>query len=295
MQEKSSISAASSLLSLTNLSSTHMSLEKSDESSVFSDATETDELDHGSSTGSIEQGVNEKQPHILTDLSDSAINREDKDAASAVIESHDGHNYDCQSNLDYVNLAEKVADSIIDSAQVELELERLATECVNDALAKVELDAVAFNQNDSWHEGETGPMVISPYLGTVPQGANYAATSTTRDNTTTRSSKMKDIESLAAEQVNIAIAGAQALLKEEMKPPQVHQPMTAPRRRKIDGSINEPTVELINDPTANDDTTRSDENDNAQIGFIIISLITLFLIIKLVAKLGGFLLDIINP
>ena len=286
------LSAASSLLSLTNLSSTHMSFEKSDEtSSVFSDATETDELGVGSSVdGSIEQGVDEKQNHNVTDLADLPINK------NAVIERHDEHYYNCKSsNADYVKMAEKVASSIIGSARAELELEALATACVNDALAKVGLD-VALNQNDSWQQGgKTGRVVISPYLGTgVPQGANYASTSARGNNTTTQSSKMENIEAAALEQVNIAIARAQAVLREEQKPAQVHQqPTTVPRRRKINIEI-EPTVELINDPT-DEGTNRSDENDNAQIGFIIISLITLFLIIKLVAKLGGFLLELINP
>ena len=297
-QKTDTLSAASSLLSL-NTSSTHMSWEEKSEesSSVFSDATQTgDELDSprtnsisSNAEQIVEQGVNENSRHNLTDLSDLAINMQ---SGSAVIESQN-----CQSDLDYVNLAKKVANEIIESAVVRIkdeltiELEQLANECVNNTLAKVVMESKSLNQNDSWHD-ETGPL-ISPYLGTGLKGANYAPALTdngvVEDGSIQQSSRMKDIESLAAEQVNIAISRARNVLRDEAQ--KKSEVQVRQRRHKINAQQIKPTEELVTDPTCD---TRSDENDNAQIGFVLISLITLFLIIKLVAKLGGFLLDFIN-
>ena len=293
-QKTDSLSAASSLLSL-NTSSTHMSWEeKSEESSIFSDATQTgDELDSPrtnsipSNFEQIQQGVNENSSHDLTDLSDLAISMQ---SGSAVIESQN-----CQSDLDYVNLAEKVANEVIESAvermkdELTIELEQLANKFVNNTLAKVVMESKSLNQNDSWHD-ETGPL-ISPYLGTSLKGANYASALTdgVEDDSIQQSSRMKDIELLAAEQVNIAIARARNMLRDEAQ--KKNEVQVRKRQHKNSAQQIKPTEELVTDPTCQ---TRSDENDNAQIGFVLISLITLFLIIKLFAKLGGFLLDFIN-
>lgn len=201
-----------------------------------------------------------------------------------------------------ITVAHGLVEEVIEKSRniiVESRLDRLAESCVETALEQalmqplvsesdIKLDSVDSRQNDSRQE-----IVISPYLGRVEEenlrGTNYAPTLTltTADNPSTRSqeTKMDEIESIAAVQVAKAIENAQKQIKEE------HLPATQIRRRKKEPESQEgATFELLHDPTSD----RSDDSDFAQIGFVAISLITLFLVIKLMAKLFTCMLDFIN-
>ena len=201
-----------------------------------------------------------------------------------------------------ITVARSLVEEVIEKSRNKIEesnLDKLAESCVETALERalvhslpsktdIKLDSVDSRQNDSRQE-----TVISPYLDRVEgenlRGANYAPTLTltTADNPSTRSqeTKMDEIESIAAVQVARAIENAQKQIKEE------HLPATQIRRRKKEPENEEKaTFELLHDPTSD----RSDDSDFAQIGFVAISLITLFLVIKLMAKLFTCMLDFIN-